>query len=128
MPPGRTQEIKSSTLEIMTGIPLPLCEAWSRTEKDLRYSGWERAWQLAKRHPEFWVAFSKIYPKETPRKTVRFQLPQNVYEYVMHTKSVLSVPVSHIIAALLYLAFTDLSNALYTKELRLSPSHETKAA
>ena len=89
-----------TTKEIMPGIPVSL----------------NAAWQLAKRQPEFWIKFAPQQAQESDCKTTRIRLPEEVYAYVMSNKADIAVPVAHTVSALLYLAFTDLSNALYDPE------------
>jgi hypothetical protein len=115
------------TQEIMTGLPLPLSDAWAATPKHLRSAGLKRAWQLAKRTPEFWSKYAHVYPAQTARKTKRVRLPQVVFDYVQITNSDFSVPLSHIVVALIYLALTDLSNPVYTKGVELEPDQEAAA-
>lgn len=102
-----------TTKEIMTGIPVSLNAVWLRTKRQNRSKGLLRAWQLAKRQPEFWIKFA---PQESDCKTTRIRLPEEVYAYVMSNKADIAVPVAHTVSALLYLAFIDLSNALYDRE------------
>lgn len=102
-----------ATKEIMTGIPASLNTVWRRTTRQNRSQGLIRAWHLAKRHPEFWTKFGPGIARESDCKTTRIRLPEPVHAYVLSNKEEIQVPVAHTISALLYLAFTDISNALY---------------
>lgn len=105
-----------TTKEIMTGIPVTLSTVWLRTKRQNRSKGLIRAWQLAKRQPEFWTKCGLHHASDGECKTTRLRLPAQVHEYVMTNKADIAVPVAHTVSALLYLAFTDLSNALYDAE------------
>jgi len=106
----------NATQEIMTGIPEQLNVAWKRSDKKQRIAGFRRAWQLAKRNPEFWTKFGPANIVDSELKTTRIRMPKEVHSYIIKTKKEIAVPVSHAVSALLFLAFTDLSNPIYDRE------------
>lgn len=106
------------TQKMMVRLPEAYNQAWKRefTDKQ-RFAGLYRAWQLAKRKPYFWTHFAQRITEGEPGKTTRLTMPIDIVEYIDENKSTLRVPVSHSVSALLFLAFTDLSNILYCKDI-----------
>ncbi|WP_147262174.1 hypothetical protein [Thalassospira xiamenensis] len=106
------------TEKMMVRLPEAYNRAWKRKFTDSqRSAGLHRAWQLAKRKPYFWTHFAQKITEDVPGKTTRLTIPADIAAYINENKSTLRVPVSHSVSALLYLAYTDLSNILYCKDI-----------
>lgn len=106
------------TQKMMVRLPEAYNRAWKRKFTDSqRSAGLHRAWQLAKRKPFFWTHFAQKISEDVPGKTTRLTMPADIAAYIEENKSTLRVPVSHSVSALLYLAYTDLSNILYCKDI-----------
>lgn len=99
----------------MTRLPVPLCAVWQvDLAVETKMIGIRNAVRLARRNPEFWNGLPDI---PTDQKTIRLNVSPDIHAFIEECCARYRVPRSRIIQSLLWMAGSDLANALYARDL-----------
>ena len=99
----------------MTRLPLCLCEVWQADLSiEAKMIGLRNAVRKARRAPEFWNSLPIM---SDDHKTIRINVSPDIHDFVFECCARYSVPRNRVIQSLLWMAGSDLANALYTKKL-----------